>query len=73
MILIFTPNHEYIHKVLVVAHEANILEKINLEIQVPFDEDTKIWNYNPLGKVPAFIKPDGKPLYGGLIICEYLD
>ena len=32
MKLIFTPNHEYIHKVLVVAHEANILEKINLEI-----------------------------------------
>ena len=33
MKLIFTPNHEYIHKVLVVAHEANILEKINLKIQ----------------------------------------
>ena len=73
MKLIFTPNHEYIHKALVVAHEANILEKIDLEIQVPFDEDTKIWKYNPLGKVPAFIKPDGKPLYGGLVICEYLD
>ncbi len=73
MKLIFTPNHEYIHKVIVVAYEAEILENIELEIQVPFDDDTDIWKYNPLGKVPAFITKEGRPLFGGLVICEYLD
>ena len=73
MKLIFTPNPEYIHKVLVTAHEAGVIDKLTMERQVPFDEDTNIWKYNPLGKVPAFITPDGKPLYGGLVICEYLD
>ena len=36
-------------------------------------ENTEIWKYNPLGKVPAFVMENGKPLYGGLVICEYLD
>ena len=73
MKLIFTPNPEYIHKVLVVAHEAGIIDKISMEIQVPFDEDTQIWKYNPLGKVPSFVTENNEPLFGGLIICEYLD
>tara|TARA_Y100000590_G_scaffold469748_1_gene659509 strand:+ start:2858 stop:3517 length:660 start_codon:yes stop_codon:yes gene_type:complete len=73
MKLIFTPNPEYIHKVLVVAHEAGILDKISMEIQVPFDENTEIWKYNPLGKVPSFVTKNNEPLFGGLIICEYLD
>ena len=73
MKLVFTPNPQYIHKVLVVAHEAGVLDKIEFERQVPFDQDTGIWRYNPLGKVPAFVMDDGEPLYGGLVICEYLD
>lgn len=73
MKLVFTPNPQYIHKVVVTAFEAGILDKLQLERQVPFDEDTEIWRYNPLGKVPAFEMDDGQPLYGGLVICEYLD
>ena len=73
MKLIFTPNPNYIHKALVTAHEAGVLDRLELERQVPFDEDTEIWRYNPLGKVPAFLRDDGQPLFGGLVICEYLD
>jgi glutathione S-transferase len=40
---------------------------------VPFDTDTSIWEYNPLGKVPCLILDSGQPLFGGLVICEYLD
>lgn len=40
---------------------------------VPFDDDTTIWSFNPLGKVPCLILDDGSPLFGGLVICEYLD
>lgn len=73
MKLVFTPNPQYIHKAVVTAFEAGVLDRLELERQVPFDEDTGIWRYNPLGKVPAFVMDDGEPLYGGLVICEYLD
>ena len=73
MRLLFTPNPDYIHKVLVVAHEAGILDQLEFERQVPFAEDTTVGDFNPLGKVPTLIMDDGEPLYGGLVICEYLD
>lgn len=73
MKLIFTPNPAYVHKVLVVAHERGVLDRLQLQRSVPFDEDTTIWAYNPLGKVPCLILADGQPLFGGLVICEYLD
>ena len=73
MKLLFTPNPEYIHKVLVVAHEAGVIDRLEFERQVPFDPDTSVQETNPLGKVPAFLTDEGEPLYGGLVICEYLD
>lgn len=73
MKLVFTPNPQYVHKALVVAHEAGILERLELVRSVPFDDDTTIWDYNPLGKVPCLILADGRPLLGGVLICEYLD
>lgn len=73
MKLVFTPNPKYIHKVLVVAHERGLLDRLSFERSVPFDEDTSVWRFNPLGKVPCLILDDGAPLFGGLVICEYLD
>ena len=73
MKLVLTPNPNYVHKVLVVAHEAGVVDRLQFERQVPFDADTRIWDYNPLGKVPVLVMDDGQSLYGGLVICEYLD
>lgn len=73
MKLVFTPNPQYIHKVLVVACESAVLDRLTFERSVPFDEDTTIWAFNPLGKVPCLILDNGEPLFGGLVICEYLD
>ena len=47
MKLIFTPNPGYVHKVLVTAHEAGVLDRIEIERQVPFEEETEIWRYKP--------------------------
>lgn len=73
MKLIFTPNTKYIHKVLVVAFEAGILDRLTFERTRPFDDDTSIWRYNPFGKVPVLQMDDGEPLFGGLVICEYFN
>ena len=73
MKLIFTPNVEYVHKVLVTAFEAGIHGRIEFERTRPFEDNTTVWNYNPFGKVPCLIMDNGEPLYGGLYICEYID
>ncbi len=73
MKLVYTPNAAYVHKALGVAHEAGVLDRLQLVRSVPFDDDTTIWQHNPLGKVPCLILDDGQPLPGGLAICEYLD
>ena len=73
MKLVFTPNPKYIHKVLAIAHEAQLVDRITMVRSVPFDTDTLIWSYNPLGKVPCLILKSGEPLFGGLVICEYID
>ena len=72
MKLVFTPNPEYIHKVLVVAHESQILDKIEYERTRPFDAEI-IWEFNPMGKVPTLVLDSGQLLFGGLVICQYFD
>ena len=71
--LIFTPLVTYVHKALVVAGESGVLDQMTYERVVPFAEDTGIWQFTPIGKVPAMVMPNGEPLYSGLIMCEYLD
>jgi len=73
MKLVFTPYPHYIHKVLVVAAEAGVLGRLGFIRQVPFAPVRSLYQYNPLGKVPALQLDDGEPFYGGLLACEYLD
>ena len=73
MKLRFTPNPDYIHKVLVVAHEAGVVDRIQVVPTYPFDADCDLGDDNPLGKVPTLVLDNGEALYGGPVICEYLD
>ena len=73
MTLRFTPNPNYIHKVLVVAAEAGIADLLDYSLTKPFDANTDLWRDNPLNKVPTLVLDDGEALYGGPVICEYFD
>ena len=73
MKLRFTPNPDYIHKVLVAAAEAGITDRLDYVRTGPFDADTDLWRDNPLNKVPTLVLEDGEALYGGAVICEYFD
>lgn len=64
---------DFIDKVIVVAAEAGVLDRIEFIIQQPFDADAIIWRYSPLGRHPALVLPDGTVLCHGLLVCEYLD
>lgn len=44
-----------------------------LEVDIPWNSDTAVPDYNPLGKVPVLVLTDGTALYDSRVIAEYLD
>jgi len=67
------PTSPYVRKVMVVAYESGLeqrIERIPTRVWAP---DTDIAKDNPLGKVPALILDDGEVLYDSPVISEYLD
>lgn len=73
MKLFYSPIHGFIHKVLVVAHEAGLWDKIEFVPIYPMRDGYSIAAINPLHKVPTLALKDGTVLYGSQAIVEYLD
>lgn len=73
MTLFYSPIHGFIHKVLVVAHEAGQWDKIEFVPIYPMRDGYSIAAINPLHKVPTLALKDGTVLYGSQTIVEYLD
>ena len=63
----------FVRKVLVVAHEAGVADRIELTPVKARDEPETVVPFNPLGKIPALVLDDGSVLYDSPVICEYLD
>ena len=61
----------YVRKARIVLAEKHI--NYTFEVAVPWDADSPVPDYNPLGKVPVLIMEDGTPLYDSRVIVEYLD
>ncbi|SEE72490.1 Glutathione S-transferase [Rhizobiales bacterium GAS188] len=75
MKLFYSPTSPYVRKVLAVAHELGLAERIeNLPSAAhPVNRDRTIIPHNPLGQVPTLILDDGTALADSRVICEYLD
>jgi glutathione S-transferase len=65
----------YVRKVMVVAREAGIHDRIELIAgsASPVGETAPVARDNPLGKLPCLLLQDGGVLYDSRVICEYLD
>lgn len=65
----------YVRKVMVVAREAGLHERIELiaSSASPVGEAAAVVRDNPLGKLPCLLLEDGEALYDSPVICEYLD
>ncbi|MBB5018526.1 glutathione S-transferase [Chitinivorax tropicus] len=53
-----------------------LLEKrldCELIVDIPWEADTHVPDYNPLGKVPVLVADDGEVFYDSSVIVEYLD
>jgi len=70
--LVTVPSSPFGRKVLVVAAELALRDRIEVELDNPWNPQTRVPQLNPAGKVPALLADDGLPLYGSAVICEYL-
>ncbi len=71
MKLIASLTSPFARKVRVVAAEKHI--DYDLVVDMPWEADTRVPAYNPLGKVPVWVMEDGKTLFDSRVIVEYLD
>jgi glutathione S-transferase len=65
----------FVRKVMVVAHEAGVADRIERipTVVALTKPDLDVLRRNPLGKIPTLLLEDGGVLYDSVVICEYLD
>lgn len=75
MKLFFSAASPFVRKVMVVAHEVGLVDRIELVPAAahPVNRNPAIRAENPLGQVPTLLTDDGLALYDSRVICEYLD
>ncbi len=75
MKLRYSPTSPYVRKVMVVALETGLAERIEriATTVVPTKPNEEVARENPLVKVPALTTDEGLVLYDSPVICEYLD
>jgi glutathione S-transferase len=71
MKLISSPTTPFGRKVRIVLLEKKI--PFELVMDIPWNADTQVGTYNPLGKVPVIVLKDGETLYDSRVIVEYLE
>jgi glutathione S-transferase len=73
--LFYSAASPYVRKVLVVAHELGLADRIErLPANAhPVNRDRTIVAHNPLGKVPTLLTDDGAALYDSRVIVDYLN
>lgn len=71
MKLLGSPGSPYVRKVRIVLAEKRI--QYDYIIDRPSNPDSRVAQFNPLGKIPVLIRDDGRPLYDSVVIVEYLE
>ncbi len=69
----YSPASPYVRKVLVLAHEAGLVDALDIVTTDVWGDDGTYRGVNPLGKVPALELEDGTVLFDSPVICEYLN
>lgn len=75
MKLLQSPASPFVRKVRVTLHETGQWEEVE-QIDVttsPHASDGTLTAANPIGKIPALIRPDAPALYDSRVICRFLD
>ncbi|MEL7429081.1 MAG: glutathione S-transferase N-terminal domain-containing protein [Pseudomonadota bacterium] len=75
MKLWYSPASPFVRKVLILAHETGLIDRIELVnvTTTALDPDAGLAKANPLGKIPVLVLEDGMTVFDSTVICEYLD
>ncbi|MEO8153237.1 MAG: glutathione S-transferase [Rhizobacter sp.] len=75
MKLHWSPRSPYVRKVLVVAHELNLLPQLELvrTVAAMLKPNERLMQDNPLSKIPTLVLDNGSTLFDSAVICEYLN
>jgi glutathione S-transferase len=73
--LLWSSRSPFVRKVVVVAHELGIADRITLQrVNVTAKEtNTEVMRFNPLNKIPTLLLDDGSVMIDSPVIAEYLD
>lgn len=75
MKLFFSPTSPFVRKVMVVAQELGIADRIELQrvLVSPHLANPALAAFNPLMKLPTLLTDSEEALFGSQLICEFLD
>jgi glutathione S-transferase len=75
MKLYWSSRSPFVRKVMVVAHETGLAERIDRErtVVAPAKPNPEVMALNPLNKLPTLVTDEGAVLYDSRVICEFLD
>ena len=73
MKLFYSPASPYARKCRVVAIEKGMGDRVELITASPMANPADLLAANPLGKIPALLLADGRPIFDSPVICHYLD
>ncbi|UQP02859.1 glutathione S-transferase N-terminal domain-containing protein [Burkholderia multivorans] len=69
------PNSPFVRKVMIMAHETGLADRITL-VRSPVamnKTNADVMVDNPLSKIPTLVTDEGRVLFGSDVVCEYLD
>lgn len=75
MQLHWSPKSPYVRKVMICAHELQLVAELQLvrSVAAMLKPNAALMQVNPLSKIPALVLDDGRTLFDSVVICEYLD
>jgi glutathione S-transferase len=75
MKLHWSPRSPFVRKVMIVAHERGLADRITClrTVAAMTKPHAGLMQDNPLSKIPTLVLDDGTALYDSPVICEYLD
>jgi glutathione S-transferase len=75
MKLHWSPRSPFVRKVMIVAHERGVVDRITCvrTVAATAKPNAELIKDNPLSKIPTLVLDDGTVLYDSPVICEYLD
>ncbi len=74
MKLQYSPNSPYVRKVVMLAQELGLNDRIERQALTlsPYEPNPVVTALNPMGKIPVLLTDDGEALFDSIVICEYL-